>query len=67
MKSIIKIYNIESQNDVNLIQNKISQPNGIIASQISLSKKELTIIYNETYLNIETIKEDIEDLGYVVI
>lgn len=67
MKSIIKIYNIESQNDVNLIQNKISQQNGIIASQISLSKKELTIIYNETYLNIETIKEDIEDLGYVVI
>ena len=67
MKSIIKIYNIESQNDVNLIQNKISQQNGIISSQISLSKKELTIIYNETYLNIETIKEDIEDLGYVVI
>lgn len=67
MKSVIKIYNMESQNDVNLIQNKISQQNGVIASQISLSKKELTIIYNETYLNIETIKDNIEDLGYVVI
>lgn len=67
MKSVIKIYNMESQNDVNLIQNKIFQQNGVIASQISLSKKELIIIYNETYLNLETIKDNIEDLGYVAI
>lgn len=67
MKSVIRIYNMESQKDVNLIQNKISEQNGIIATQISLSKKELTLIYNEIYLNIETIKDIIEDLGYVVI
>ena len=67
MKSVIRIYNMESQKDVNLIQNKISEQNGIIATQISLSKKQLTLIYNETYLNIETIKNIIEDLGYVVI
>lgn len=67
MKSVIKIYNIESQKDVNLIQSKISQLYGVIASQISLSKKELTIIYNETCLSIETIIDSVEELDFVVI
>lgn len=67
MKSVIKIYNIESQKDVNLIQSRISQLYGVIASQISLSKKELTIIYNETCLSIETIIDSVEELGFVVI
>lgn len=67
MKSVIKICNIESQQDVNLIQSKTSQLYGVIASQISLAKKEMTIIYNDTCLSIETITDGIEELGFVVI
>lgn len=67
MKSIIKILNMESEKDVRLIQNAIANNSGIIASQVSLSKKEIVIIYDSIYLNEEKIIDIVEDLGYIVI
>ena len=67
MKSIIKILNMESEKDVKLIQNAIANKSGIIASQVSLQKKEIVVIYDSIYLNEEKIINTIEDLGYIVI
>lgn len=67
MKSIIKICNMDSQNDVKRIQDAIVNNSGIVATQISLAKKEVTVIYNEIFINIGNIIECIEDLGYVII
>ena len=55
MKSIIKILNMESEKDVKLIQNAIANNSGIIASQVSLQKKEIVVIYDSIYLNEEKI------------
>ena len=66
MKSVIKICNMESHNDTKIIQEIVVNNPGIIASEISLKKKEITIIYNETFLNIEKVINSIEDLGYIV-
>ncbi|OOM11198.1 heavy-metal-associated domain-containing protein [Clostridium saccharobutylicum] len=66
MKSIIKICNMESQQDIKIIQKCVVKNAGIIAIQTSLSKKEITIIYNN-FLDIKKIVENIEDLGYIVI
>ena len=67
MKSVIKICNMESHKDTKIIREVISNNSGIIASEISLTKKEITLIYNETFFNIEKIINSIEDLGYIVI
>lgn len=67
MKSIIKIYNMESHRDSNLIQETVANNSGVIASEISLLKKEVIIIYNEAFLSIQEVIDSIEDLGYVVI
>ena len=67
MKSIIKILNMESEKDVKLIQNAIANNSGIIASQVSLRKKEIVVIYDSIYLNEEKIINTIEDLAYIVI
>lgn len=67
MKSIIKICNMDSQKDVKRIQEVIVSNSGIVATQISLIKKEVTIIYNDTFLKIEKVIESIEDLGYIII
>lgn len=67
MKSIIKICNMDSQDDANRIQNAIINNSGIVATQISLNKKEITVIYNEIFNDIENIINSIEDLGYIVI
>lgn len=67
MKSVIKIFNMESHNDAKIIQEIVANNSGIIASEISLTKKELTVIYNETFFNIQRVINSIEDLGYIVI
>jgi copper chaperone len=67
MKSVIKICNMESYQDSRLIQETISNNSGVIASEISLVKKEIIVIYNEAFLNIEKVINSIEDLGYIVI
>ncbi|WP_315074835.1 cation transporter [uncultured Clostridium sp.] len=67
MKSVIKICNMESHQDANIIQEAIVNNSGVIAIEIALGKKEITVIYNETFLDIENIVNSIEDLGYIVI
>ena len=66
MKSVIKICNMESHQDSKLIQETVARNSGVIASEISLAKKEMIIIYNESFLNVEKIINSIEDLGYIV-
>ena len=67
MKSVIKICNMESHKDTNIILEIIANNSGVIASEISVTKKEIILIYNETFLNIQKIINSIEDLGYIVV
>lgn len=67
MKSVIKIHQMNKQKDVVNIQKVISQIEGIIACEIALEKKEVQIIYNENFLKLDTIIENIENAGYMVI
>ena len=67
MKSVIRICNMESHQDSKLIQETVANSSGVIASEISLEKKEIIVIYNEAFLNIQKVINSIEDLGYVVI
>ena len=45
----------------------MAQIQGIIACEISLEKKELQVIYNESFVDLETIINSIENLGFLVI
>lgn len=67
MESVIKICNMDSQKDAKIINESIVKIDGIIATKISLSKKEIIVIYNESFLHFESIINSIEDLGYIVI
>ncbi|MCI5628190.1 ferredoxin [Clostridium sp. HCP1S3_B4] len=67
MKSVIKICDMNALKDVTQIQNCMAQIQGIIACEISLEKKELQVIYNESFVDLETIINSIENLGFLVI
>ncbi len=67
MKSIIKVCNMETKEDARIIQENIANNDGVVASEISLLRKEITVIYNEYFLTSENIIDCIEDLGYIVI
>ncbi|MDS0526837.1 heavy-metal-associated domain-containing protein [Clostridium sp. SHJSY1] len=67
MKAVLKVHNINNQSDVSKIQRAITSNEGIIACEISIQKKEIQIIYNDTWLNIDKVIECIENLGYMIL
>lgn len=67
MKSVIKVYDMGKSKDVIKIQNAISVIEGIIACEISLEKKEIQVIYNENFVNLDSIITSIENVGYIVL
>lgn len=67
MKSVIKICEIKTSNDISNIQKAIASNEGVIACEVSLKRKEVQIIYDENFVNIDKIIDSIENIGYMVI
>ena len=66
MKSLVKIYNLFTNDDIIKIRNIVSNYEGIIACEINLNKKEVNLVYDELILSIDKVVESIENAGYVV-
>ncbi len=67
MRSLIKVYNMKTTEDVNNIRKAIANNEGVIACEINVEKGEVQIVYDKYFVNVEDIIESIEDLGYTVI
>ena len=67
MKSVIKVYDMGKSKDVIKVQSAISVIEGIIACEISLEKKEIQVIYNENFVDLDSIITSIENVGYIVL
>ncbi|CAM2904295.1 heavy-metal-associated domain-containing protein [Hathewaya histolytica] len=67
MRALIKVRDINSSKDINNIRNAITSNEGIIACQISKKKEEIEVIYDQYFLDIDTIIESIENIGYTVL
>jgi copper chaperone len=67
MKSVIKICNMDSNQDAKIIQETVVSNPGLIATEISLTKKEIILIYNGDFFSIKKVINSIEDLGYMIL
>lgn len=67
MKSVLKIGNMRTLDDVNSIRNVLADNQGILACQVSREKQEVSVVYDDYFINIDKIIDSIEDLGYTVI
>lgn len=67
MKSVLKISNMRTMDDVSSIRKVISRNEGVVACQINIEKQEANIVYDGYFLNIDDIIESLEDSGYTVI
>ncbi|WP_024615903.1 heavy-metal-associated domain-containing protein [Clostridium sp. Ade.TY] len=67
MKAVLKVAGIKNSTDVRNVQSAIANCEGVVASEISSDKKEVTVIFNNNYINIEKIIDNIEEFGYTVI
>lgn len=66
MKAVLKVYNINDRKDVSNIQKVVGSIEGILACEISKEKKEIQIIYNEAFVDVDKITENLENSGYMV-
>lgn len=67
MKSFLKVPNMKDNKDVAIIREAIAKNIGVIACEILLSKKEVTIFYDEFSITLDDLISSIEDMGYTVI
>lgn len=67
MKSLVRIYNLTTYNDIVNIKNVVSNYEGILACEINLNKKEVSIVYDSLSVSIDEIIISIENAGYMVI
>lgn len=66
MKSVLTILSIITNEDINEIKEVISVNEGIIACEININKKEVSIVYDDRTVSLEKIIIAIEELGYSV-
>lgn len=67
MKTVIKINNLNSQNDVKKIQEALSNEEGILACEIKKSTKSIIVVHDSVYINEDKIADIIEGIGYIII
>ena len=67
MKSVIKVCNMNTSEDINNINLAISNNQGVIACQINSESKLIEIIYDDYFIKLDNLIESIEEAGYAVI
>lgn len=66
MKSLLKISNVNTNEDIIKIREALAENEGLIACEISLSKKEVNLIYDDTSVTLDKLVSSIEEAGYAV-
>lgn len=67
MKSLLKVCNMNTMEDVNRVRKAIASNEGVIACEISKDKAEVQVIYDNYFVTEDKIIESIEELGYAII
>lgn len=67
MKSVLKVCNMHTSDDVNKIRSAISSNEGVVACQINKEKREVSIVYDDYFVTNDNLIQSLENLGYAVI
>ncbi|MBU3156405.1 heavy-metal-associated domain-containing protein [Clostridium estertheticum] len=67
MKSVIKVCNMNTSEDISNVNLAISNNQGVIACQINSESKQVEIIYDDYFITADNLIEAIEEAGYAVI
>ncbi|WP_291633327.1 heavy-metal-associated domain-containing protein [Clostridium sp.] len=67
MKSVIKVCNMSTSDDISNVNSAISNNQGVIACQLNSESKEVEIIYDDYFVSLDNLIESIEEAGYTVI
>jgi len=67
MRSVIKVINMNTSEDISNINSAISNNQGVIACRINSQTKEIEIIYDDYFITVDNLIESVEEAGYAVI
>lgn len=67
MKSLIRICNIKTNEDVNNIREAVANNEGVIACEVNITKQEVSVVYDDRSVSLDDIVNSIEIKGYSVI
>lgn len=67
MKVVLRVCDMKTLRDVNKVKGAVSNNQGVIACQINNEKKEISVIYDNYFVDSDSIIESIENEGYTVI
>ncbi|MBB6625039.1 heavy-metal-associated domain-containing protein [Clostridium gasigenes] len=67
MKSLIKVYNLNTNEDINNVREAVASNEGVIACEVNISKKEVSVVYDDRGLSLDDIINSIEEKGYSVV
>lgn len=65
MKEVLNISNLNTNDDVLAVKENIANNEGIIACEVNLTKKEVSLVFDEQVVTIENIVSSLEKLGYI--
>lgn len=67
MKSLLKVRNIKTSEDVAKIKSAIANHQGVVACEINKVKGEISIVYDNYFVNEEDFISSVEELGFAVL
>jgi copper chaperone len=67
MKSVLKVCNMHTNEDISKIRTAISNNEGVIACEINREKGEVSIVYDDYFVKADVLIQSLEDLGYAVL
>ena len=67
MKSLLKVANLNTNDDVISIREAVAHNEVVIACEVSLSKKEVSVVYDDKSITEDKIIISIEEVGYSII
>lgn len=67
MKSVLKVCNMNTLEDVNSVRKAIANNEGVVACEVNKEKGEVSVVYDTYFVSLDNIIESIEDLGYTVL
>lgn len=66
MKALLKVWDMRTIQDINKVKSAVANNEGVVACEIS-KEKEVSVIYDDYFVDVDKIIESIENIGYTVI
>jgi copper chaperone len=67
MKTILRVCNMRTIEDVTNFRNAISNNQGVVAFQVNMEKGEVDVLYDRYFVDVDKLIDSLDELGYIVL